>query len=1385
MYCCATENKSSVRVVEVDEMEAADGRDTFNVDSVIRLGADSRKARAPGKYEQALESQRDQFQKLLDGHAEWVTCSVGDSSILTKDFEAAMGFLRSQQVGRNRILEGPFGPTCKVYMDYTASGQALLFISQYMHWVKQMFANAHTEDSATGHFMTEGMEGAIATIERCVNAGDTFKAICVGTGCTGAIQKLQQILGIYVPPAAWTKLAVLVAPGKDWDSAGEVPLNVVKAYPADPSGASKVASVDDTDPGWIRAREAVKAVLRGRGALPIVLVGGYEHHSNELSWRDGLCDYMRVPLTKDFEFDYAFLEAVLPKLRATSPDRLIIGSFSDCSNVTGMRTDIRRISAALRRHGCLLFVDYAASGPYTTIDCNRTEGSFDACFVSPHKFMGGEGSSGLLLLRKSLYKGSLPPTFGGGGTVKFVTPHSHRYSDDIVERESAGTPGVLQIMQTALAFEVKGAIGPENIERKEHELLKDFFAWLKRTHPKEIVVYGNQDPEKRHPIVSFNVVEPHALHPRFVTCLLSDLFGIQSRAGCSCAGPHGVDLFEYTKQDIDVAMQLIVGGGKGGDREPNLLSTKLGWCRINLHYTLDAIDIWYFKEALSFVVKHGYRFLSLYTFDLYTGSWIYTPPDERHGFGETPTHSRSQSLKASFTFHEADHSHIKAEEADLHSFGLDAALAGASSRIVKDVDREDLLKHQLERANVVLGKLPDKKVAPPPAPFPPVRIQGRPFFEVAEGMVRNREALEDAAKLLPKEIITGDIEILKAAMQAPPPEPLNPGKEASPAVKVLSPLLAADGSHGQIRRVGVKFTSVAYSVSPGWGKPPLQVLQDVSGICRSGEVLFLMGPHGAGKTMLLNCLSGHVKGAPTGEITFNGAPATQQLFRRTAQYCMEDAPFYEALTVEEHLMYAARLCCPSRAEARRRAEWVISVLGLSACRKSKVGGLVFRGISAGEHKRLAIGEKALVGAPVLFLDEPTSGLDASSALQVAQTLQVLASHNGTSIICSIHQPSERMLECVDHVLLLGTGGRQAYFGSPDGLEDHFVKALGEPRARKATPAEWALEMISAEVGGTDREERIAKAWAAHGVQKMKQLQCGASGASDIPSGGSPLDSFRHTAVLFERSMMNTLRNPIVIWVRLAMDVVLSLIIGTVWWDIGSDVSAGDVNNIAAVLFFNAAFQAFMSITSMHAYLEDRAVLVKEKASGCYNVVSYNVSAFLVLAPFLFLISIVCSAIIYPSLSLNSDGGRFAVYALNLFLTLLCADAVAFLVAAIVPIFIAALAACAFVFGTFMILQGFFIRFPDIPAAWRWLHWAGFHSYSFRTALFNEFDGTVILKDLNTYPPAFVDVNGEVFLKTFDFHDEDLTRNCLIMLGMAVVYRLIAGLWQHFFYTGKK
>jgi selenocysteine lyase/cysteine desulfurase len=281
---------------------------------------------------------------------------------------------------------------------------------------------------------------------------------------------------------------------------------------------------------------------------PVVFVGPYEHHSNEISWRENLATVVEVRLDEDGGIDLAHLEELLQDPRYQGRQR--IGSFSSASNVTGMRTPVHEIAALLHRYDAIACFDYAASAPYVEIDMNppagRYEGdaSLDAVFISPHKFLGGPGATGTLVFNKRIYRRDLPPSVSGGGTVEYVGPSCQDFIERIEEREKAGTPGVLQILKAGMAFQIKDRIGTEAIEEREAELLnRTFDRW--RDNP-NIEILGNQDPSKRVSIVSFNLKDHRGkyLHPKFVTTLLNDLFGIQSRAGCSCAGPYGHRLLD-------------------------------------------------------------------------------------------------------------------------------------------------------------------------------------------------------------------------------------------------------------------------------------------------------------------------------------------------------------------------------------------------------------------------------------------------------------------------------------------------------------------------------------------------------------------------------------------------------------------------------------------------------------------------------------------------------------------------------------------------------------------------------------------------------------------------------------------------------------------------
>ena len=489
-------------------------------------------------------------------------------------------FLREQITGGDCTFMTPFGERLMVYCDYTASGRCLLFVENYLESLQRNYANTHTEDDITGRSMTALLHEAEDTIKSAVNAGPDGRIIAVGTGASGAIDKLQQILGVACPPATH-----------------EFVNNALEEF---------------IGPDQRRAFEAFMDKRQ-----PVIFTGPYEHHSNEISWRQGLATVVNVDLADDGGIDLAHLEHLLqlPEYQ----DRLRIGTFSAASNVTGIRSPVHEIARLLHRHHAIACFDYAASAPYVEIDMNPATGddgdpSIDALFISPHKFVGGPGSSGILIFNRRIYNKQLAPTVAAGGTVDYVSPVGQDFIGDIEEREKAGTPGVLQTLKAAMVFSIKEEIGPQRIGNREHQLLARAFDRWKRNPSIEIL--GNPDPKRRIGIVSFNIKEPGGryLHPKFMTALLNDLFGIQSRAGCSCAGPYGHRLLNIDQEHSERYRHWI---GKG------FTGIKPGWCRVGFHFTMDDAEADYIIAAIEFLAASGYLFLPLYRFDLQSGSWTH------------------------------------------------------------------------------------------------------------------------------------------------------------------------------------------------------------------------------------------------------------------------------------------------------------------------------------------------------------------------------------------------------------------------------------------------------------------------------------------------------------------------------------------------------------------------------------------------------------------------------------------------------------------------------------------------------------------------------------------------------------------------------------------
>ena len=478
------------------------------------------------------------------------------------------------------------------YADYTASGRALTFIEDFIRGeVLPRYANTHTESSGTGLQTTRLREDARRIIVDSVNGDDDTCVIFCGSGSTAAINRLVGILNLRLPA--------------DLDATYGLSTHI----PAD--------------------------------ERPVIFIGPYEHHSNELPWRETIADVVMIREDSDGHIDLAELE---DQLHAYRNRPLRIASFSAASNVTGIVTDTHKVSQLLHEHGALAFWDYAAAAPYVDIEmrprCEEHALAYkDAIFLSPHKFIGGPGTPGVLIVRRQLLTNSVPDVVGGG-TVAFVNPEQHRYLTDPVHREEGGTPAIVESIRAGLVFQLKNAVGVDVIRAHEEDFVRRAItAWSAND---AIGILGNLDAE-RLSIVSFVIRRPSGryVHHNLVVAILNDLFGIQSRGGCSCAGPYGHRLLGIDLGRSNEFEREIAHGCEG---------IKPGWVRVNFNYFISDAVFEYIVSAVALVAEHGWKLTPQYRFDQTTGRWLH-----REGPVEPPLRLADLTYDATGTLRYPEH----------------------------------------------------------------------------------------------------------------------------------------------------------------------------------------------------------------------------------------------------------------------------------------------------------------------------------------------------------------------------------------------------------------------------------------------------------------------------------------------------------------------------------------------------------------------------------------------------------------------------------------------------------------------------------------------------------------------------------------------------------
>ncbi|KAH9094472.1 hypothetical protein LEN26_018310, partial [Aphanomyces euteiches] len=504
--------------------------------------------------------------------------------------------------------------------------------------------------------------------------------------------------------------------------------------------------------------------------------------------------------------------------------------------------------------------------------------------------------------------------------------------------------------------------------------------------------------------------------------------------------------------------------------------------------------------------------------------------------------------------------------------------------------------------------------------------------------------------------------------------------------------------------------------------------------------------------------------------TVNGKRRDSTTFRLMASYVAQDDSLFGSFSVLETLRYAAQLSVASIVssfETEQRVQAAIDDMGLRSCQDTLVGDIFRKGLSGGQRRRLSIAIELLKQPTILLLDEPTSGLDSASTYNVVKYIKKLCSQNRT-VVATIHQPSSIVYHMFSNIMILAKG-QTVFFGPPTSALSHFAN-LGHRLPPFTNPGEFYLQLVNTDFDGHhDVDELIASyASSAAAAQVYEQIN---QDRSDLRMFEFPMDymrelrpsAWRQMTMLMHRNSLNNIRNPGVYGIRLAMYIMLSLMVATVYIYTNKQIRDEDR---AALLFYVQAFLVFMSVAVLPFFIEQRSVFNRERANNSLNVTSFVVANFLAALPGIFLIAVVATAIVVGLAGLES----FWYFLLNMFLSLVVAESLMHVLGALVPHYIIGIALGAGIYGMFMLVEGFMVPFNSIPAGWQWVSYVAFHSYSFKSFMYEQFHANP---------------DSAAILKKFGCQDVNVDQNMLILVGYAALLQLIFWVILTIWHTGRR